>query len=381
MGWRIQVRSRVAAAGLTLVCLLLTSETEAQAPASPPPAVTVETVANKDVAPKSEFIGRLEAIQAVDIRARVQGFLQKIQFMEGHDVKAGDALFVIEPDQYQAAVAQAQAQVESATATFQNADVNLERRRELRARNAASQADLDTAQATRDTAKAAVTVAEAQLKMAQLNLAYASITAPIDGRIGKANITVGNLVGPGSDPLVRVVQLDPIRVVFSVSERDVISVQEAAAGKSDDQLRAAFVPTLRLANGQVFDQTGSIEFLGNEVDKATGTIPIWVRFANPATMLLPGGTVFITLSAAQPKLMPTVPASAVQETRGGKQVLVVGPDNRIEERRITATTQVGHDWAVDSGLKAGETIVIDGFQKVRPGAIVTPVRAAAKAAP
>src|SRR5262249_42561149 len=150
--------------------------------------------------------------------------------------------------------------------------------------------------------------------------------------------------------------LDPIRVVFSVSERDVISVQEQSQGKSDEQIRASFVPTLRLANGQTFDQTGKIEFVGNEVDPATGTVPIWVRFDNPRTLLLPGGTVFVTLQQAQPRMMPVVPSSAVQETRGGKQVLVVGPDNKVEERTITATTQINHDWAVESGLKAGETI-------------------------
>lgn len=349
----------------------------AQVPGNAPlPAVTVETVANQDVAPKSEFIGRIDAIQSVDIRARVQGFLQNVQFREGQDVEAGAALFAIERAQYEAAVEQAQAQIESANATLRNAEVNLQRRQELRDRSAGSQAEVDTAQANRDTAKAALSSAQAQLKLAQLNLSYTAIPAPITGRICKANITQGNIVGPDSGVLARIVQLDPIRAVFSVSERDVIGVQEEFKGKTTEQIRAAFVPTLRLANGRTFDQTGAIEFVGNEVDKSTGTVPIWIRFDNPQALLLPGGTVFVNLRPAASRLLPVVPMSAVQETRTGKQVLVVTAEDKIEERPITATTQVGQSWAVESGLKAGETIVLDGFQKVRPGMTVAPVRAA-----
>jgi membrane fusion protein (multidrug efflux system) len=360
-----------------LVGLLATAPSQAQVPGAggPPPAVTVEVVRNEDVAARAEFIGRIEAIQAVDVMARVQGFLRKVQFQGGQDVTAGTPLFLIEPEQYQAAEAQVQAQIESANATLRNAQLSLQRYEELLRRAAASQAEVDAAQATRDTAKAALDSAQAQLLMARLNLSYTAIVSPIAGRIGKAAITEGNLVGSTSGALARVVQLDPIRVVFSVSERDMLDVQRNAAGQSPEQIRASFVPTLRLANGQTFDQTGTIEFVGNEVDPATGTVPIWLRFDNPRTTLLPGGTVFVSLRPAQPRLMPVVPVSAVQETRQGKLVLVVGPDNKVEERPVAATTQVGQGWAVESGLKAGETIVIDGFQKVRPGAVVTPVQA------
>lgn len=356
----------------------------AQAPAganAPPPAVTVDSVRNEDVAPRTEFIGRLEAIEAVDIRARVQGFLRKVEFQEGQDVKAGAPLFTIEPDLYQAAVAQAQSQVDSADATLRNAQISLDRRQELRERNAGSQADLDTAVANRDTAKAALAAAQAQLRTVQLNLSYTSIATPITGRIGKANITVGNLVGPDSGALARVVQLDPIRVVFSVSERDVIEVQKNAGAASQKDLNASFVPTLRLATGGQFDQTGRIEFGGNEVDPSTGTVPIRAVFDNPKTILLPGGTVFVSVRPAEPRIMPVVPVAAVQETRQGKQVLVVTADNKVEERRIQATTQVGQNWAVESGVQAGDTIIVDGLQKVRPGAVVNPVRAQPRPTP
>jgi membrane fusion protein (multidrug efflux system) len=360
-----------------LVLALLATPAAAQAPGAtpPPPSVTVEAVRNQDIAPRSEFIGRMEAIQAVDIRARVQGFLREVKFREGQDLKVGDPLFLIEPEQYQAAVEQAQAQVDSADATLRNAEINLQRRLELRDRNAGSQADLDTATANRDTAKAALSSARAQLDMAKLNLSYTQIASPIAGRIGKAAITDGNLVGPDSTVLARIVQLDPIRAVFSVSERDMLEVQRAAPGATQAEIGASFVPTLRLADGSTYDQKGRIAFAGNEVDPATGTIAIRVEFDNPRALLLPGGTVFVNLQPAQPRLMPVVPVSAVQETRRGKQVLVVGADNKVEVRPITATTQVDQQWAVESGLKAGETIIIDGFQKVRPGAVVTPVMA------
>jgi membrane fusion protein, multidrug efflux system len=354
---------------------------QAPAPNAPPPAVTVQTVRTEDVAPRTEFIGRLEAIEAVDIRARVQGFLRKVQFQEGQDVKKGAPLFLIEPDQYQAAVAQAQAQVESADATLRNAEINLQRRQELRERNAGSQADLDQALANRDTAQAALSSAQAQLKVAQLNLGYTTITSPIAGRIGKANITEGNLVGPDSGALARVVQLDPIRVVFSVSERDVLDVQQKEPDATLKQIQASFVPTIRLSNGSNFQQQGRIEFVGNEVDPSTGTVPIRAVFDNPGAVLLPGGTVSISVRPAERRVMPVVPVAAVQETRNGKQVLVVTADNKIEERPITATTQVAQNWAVESGLKPGETIVVEGFQKVRPGAVVNPVQAKPGSAP
>jgi membrane fusion protein (multidrug efflux system) len=350
----------------------------AQAPDAnaPPPSVMVITVETKDIAPKSEFIGRIEAIEAVDIRARVQGFLSAVLFEEGQDIKAGAPLFTIEPDLFQAAVAQAEAQLESAQATLRNAEITLQRRQELVERKTGTQADLDAAIAARDTAKAGVASAEAQLKTNQINLGYTQISSPITGRIGKANITKGNLVGADSGALARVVQLDPIQVVYSVSERDVIDVvQNAPKDSSNAEIEASFVPTLRLANNTTFNQTGHIAFVGNEVDPATGTVPVHTTFPNPQAVLLPGGTVFVTVRPAEPRLLPVVPMAAVQETRQGKSVLVVNGDNRIEERPIKTATQIGQSWAVESGLAAGETIVIEGLQKVRPGAVVNPLRA------
>ena len=343
---------------------------------APPPAVTVAVVRSENVSPHKEFIARFEAVEAVDIRARVQGFIKGVEVREGQDVKVGDLLFLIEPDQYQAAMAQASAQVASTQATLLNAEVNLQRRQALASRGNVSRADLDAATADRDTARAAVASAQANLQVAQLNLDYTKIEAPISGRIGRANFTMGNLVGLDSGALARIVQLDPIRVVFSVSERDILDVRQRAGTASQEEINAGFLPTLRLANGTTYPEQGKIEFLGNEVDPATGTVPIRVLFPNPDGDLLPGGTAFVMIRPVESKELPVVPIAAVQETRDGKSVLVVDADNRIEVRAITASTQVGQNWAVDQGLRPGETIVVEGLQKVRPGMVVQPVQQA-----
>ncbi|MDE5454300.1 efflux RND transporter periplasmic adaptor subunit [Bradyrhizobium sp. CSA112] len=348
----------------------------AQTPASPPPAVSVVAVSMEDVAQSVEFIGRVEAIQQVDVRARVQGFLEKVAFTEGQDVKADDLLFTIERDQYEAALLQANSQQASAEANLRNAQVTLERRQQLYDRESGTRADLDLAIANRDTAAASVESAKAAVRTAELNLGYTRIVSPIAGRIGKPSLTRGNVVGPDSGTLARVVQLDPIRVLFSISERDFISVVQQDRGAALEQINASFVPTLRLPSGTVYADQGRIDFVGNEIDQATGTLPVRAAFANPAGLLLPGGTVSVRVRPAEAKRMPLVPVQAVQENRQGKFVLVVGADNRVEQRPVKATQQVGQNWAVDDGLKAGESVIVEGLQKVRPGAQVQTVPAA-----
>lgn len=348
----------------------------AQAPAdAPPPAVLVAKVETEDVAPAREFIGRVEAVQAVDLRARVQGFLQEVSFHEGQDVRAGDVLFRIEPDQYEAALAQAEAELASARATLKNAELNLERREELSRRGAASIAELDKAIADRDSAAAAVASAEAGVQAAQLDLGYTKIVSPIDGRIGRAAVTQGNLVGPDSGPLARVVQLDPIRVVFSVSERDFIAVSRQMAGATPAEIGSGFVPTLRLADGSTYSERGKIDFTDNVVDPATATIAVRALFSNPDGLLLPGLTVNVVVRPAEKREMPVVPMSAVQENRQGRFVLVVDAQNRVEVRQIKTGAQVGQAWSVEDGLATGDTIIVEGLQKVQPGAVVQPVPA------
>lgn len=369
------VRGTAAAAFVALSMVTVDRPAFAQTSQAPLPVVTVATIQVEDVAPRIQFIGRVEAIQQVDVRARVNGFLDEVAFSEGQDVAAGDLLFVIEPDQYEAALSQAKAQQASAEANLANAQLTLDRRQQLYNTRTGTKADLDQATADRDAAAAALESAKASVRVAELNLSYTRITSPITGRIGKANITVGNVVGPSSDVLARVVQLDPIRVVFSVSERDFVTVAQQQEGATIEQIDAGFVPTLMLPNGTEYPGEGKIEFVGNEIDPATGTVPVRATFANPDRMLLPGGTLSVSVRPAESRRMPLVPIEAVQQSRDGKFVLVVGSDNQVEERPIRATQQVGQNWAVEDGLKAGERVIVEGLQKVRPGGQVQTVAA------
>jgi membrane fusion protein (multidrug efflux system) len=348
----------------------------AQSAAEELPAVSVVSVQAEDVAQSIEFIGRMEAIQQVDVRARVQGFLERVNFREGQDVKPGDLLFKIEPDQYEAALTQAKSQQTSAEAGLLNAQLTLDRREALYKRQAGTQADRDQALADRDSAAAAVESAKAAVRAAELNLGYTRIASPIAGRIGKANVTRGNLVGADSGVLATVVQLDPIRVVFSVSERDFITVAQEQKGATPQQINAGFIPVLLLPNGTTYSEQGTIAFVGNEIDSATGTVPVRANFPNSSGMLLPGGTVLVRVRPAETRRMVVVPIQAVQQNRQGKFVLIVDGDNRVEQRPIKASQQVGQNWAIEDGLKAGETVIVEGLQKVRAGAQVRTVPAA-----
>lgn len=362
---------RLALCGLSV--LLLHAAAFAQTPKAPLPAVTVAAIETEDVAQNVEFVGRIEAIQQVDVRARVQGFLEKVAFTEGRDVKTDDLLFEIERDQYEAALLQANAQQASAEANLHVAQLTVDRRQELYNRQSGTRADLDQAIATRDVAAAAVDSAKAAVRAAELNLSYTRITSPIAGRIGRTNLTKGNVVGPESGALARVVQIDPIRVVFSISERDFINAIQQERGAAVEQVKAGFVPTLRLPNGAIYPEKGRLDFVSNEADPATGTLPVRASFANPDGVLMPGGTVSVRIRPAESRRMAMVPIQAVQENRQGRFVLVVGSDGRVEQRPIKATQQVGQYFAVEDGLRAGESVIVEGLQKVRPGAQVEAV--------
>jgi membrane fusion protein (multidrug efflux system) len=358
-----------------LVLLVLLSAGAVGQTQVPKPAVTVAPVEVKDVTPSWEFIGRVEAIQSVDLRARVQGVLQQIAFQEGQDVTAGQLLYVIEPDPYQAAVDAARAQLAKAKAALANAERTLSRTQQLSSRGFEAQANLDKARADRDSAAADVQAAEANLRTAELNLSYTRITSTIDGRIGHTAVTVGNLVGPDTGVLDTVVQLDPIRVVFSVDDRALLQVKTQSGGASEEELKTRFVPALRLADGSMYPEQGVIEFADNRVDPATATVPVRAAFGNPRRLLLPGQFVAVVIKQDASERKPVVPVAAVQEDRDGKFVLIVGPDNRVEQRRIVANRQVGQEWVVESGLRQGETVIVEGVQKVQPGGEVTPIPA------
>lgn len=343
-------------------------------PAVPAPAVVVAPVELREVGLSARYIGRVEAIQNVDVRARVEGFVEQVAFQEGDDVHAGQLLFRIEKAPYEAALASAKAQVAKAHAALKEAEANFERQAQLNQRGFQTRAVLEQATAQRDTAAAELQNAQAAVATAQLNLDYTTIESPIDGRIGKAAFTKGNLVDTGAGALATVIELDPIRVVFSVADRDVVSLRQRT-GKDQEKLNQLFVPRLRLSNGSEYLQAGSIEFVDNRVDPTTGTLAVWARFANPKELLLPGQFVDVLVHATDPDRRPVVPVTAVQQDKNGKFVLVVGSDDVVTERRIAATRQSGQDWIVQSGLEPGELVIVEGVQKARPGAKVQPTRA------
>jgi membrane fusion protein (multidrug efflux system) len=342
-----------------------------QAVKAPPPAVIVAPIKVEPVSNPAEFTGRVEAIQAVDIRARIQGFLQSVGFKDGQAVKAGDILFEIEPDQYQAAVASAQAQVASAEAKRDADQRTLERTRQLVSQKTASQAALDQAQAAYDIDNASVEIADAALRTAKLNLSYTRITAPIDGEIGRPALTVGNLVGPDSGSLARIVSLDPIRVAFSISEGLLVTLRqkESNDGALDPN---ALDLTLRLANGTTYDKPGKIDYVDNAIDPQTGTAAVRVIFANPNHILIPGQFVSVEVREKDVPSLPVVPQTAVLQDRQCRYVFTLGSDDTVSQKRIETGARVGNGWAVTKGLSGGDVVVVQGIQRLRDGIKVQP---------
>ncbi len=364
---------------LALVLGLLCAPPPGQAAgaAAPPPAVTVTKVQVKDVAPVTTQIGRVQAIQSVAIIARVQAFVEKIDFQEGGMVKAGQVLFELQKAPYQAALDAAQAALQKAQATAHNAQLTYNRDSKLAHGAVITQVQLDTDIANRDTANADVLAARANLETAAINLSYTTITSPIDGRIGKAAYTKGNLVGPSSNPLATVVQMDPIRVVFSVADRDIVAALQKSS-KTLEQLSSAAVLALQLSDGEEYKQKGQIAFIDNQVDPATGTVTVWGKFSNPDGLLIPGGFATVQIRRAKPQDRPLVPVQSVQDDKSGRFVLLVGPDNKVRQQTITTGRQLGQDWIVTAGLKGGEQVIVEGQQKVKAGQVVNLVQQSAQ---
>lgn len=364
--------SSLAAALLVLLLATWGAASQAQQPSQkPPPAVVVQPITVQEVANPEQFNGRVEAIEAVDIRARVQGFLRAVDFTDGQAVKQGDTLFEIEPDQFQAAVASAEAQVSRAEASRNSAERTLARNKELFGQRTVSQSALDQAQAAFDIAVADVHVAQAALQTAKLNLSYTRITAPISGRIGKPAFTQGNLVGPESGVLARIVSLDPIRVAFSITEGFLVTLrQRAAQQKAIDPSALDF--SLRLANGTDYAQPGKLDYVENEVDPQTGTVATRLIFPNPNHILVPGQFVTVYVREKNAPRLPVVPQSGVLQDREGRYVYLLNDDDTVSQRRIETGARVNAGWAVTKGLSGGEQVVSQGVQRLANGMKVQP---------
>jgi len=345
------------------------------AAAAPPPAVTVITVHPTEITPSVEFNGRVVAVDTVDLRARVTGFLEQRRFEEGADVAAGDLLFVLEKDQYQAVVEQQQAELASAEANKANTAAQLQRGEELVKNDNIPKSEVDLRRADDQMAAAGIQEAQAALEQAQINLGYTDIHAPIGGRISRAAVSVGNLVGPDSDVLATIVSQDPIYVTFPVSQRQLMEYRREDGGEGPPVVRVT------LPDGTLYDQPGELNFLDVQVDQSTDTVTVRAELPNPGRMLVDGQFVNVRVEAGAPEPVLAVPQAALQVDQAGPYVLVVGSDDKVEARRVTLGASEGAQAVVQDGLNAGERVIVEGIQKVRPGMAVAASEAQAPGGP
>lgn len=358
----------------------------------PPPPLEVEVI-SPQVGPVTVYLempGRTVSFARAEVRARVKGFLKETKFRPGAAVKAGEALFSIEPEQFLAAVETAKGQESKARADLEIATTNYEKRKQASASGAVSQIDVAAAEAEKKAAAAAVKIAEAAVRDAERDLSYTAITAPMDGRVSKAEVDVGNLVGAdGATLLTTIVQDHPIYVEFEVNERDILKelpkrrLMDEKGAPTNDKIPVR----LTLSDGTVYPVDGHLDFLDNAVDPNTGTIRARAVFENPDGALASG--LFVRVGIPIPRYAAAdatairVPAEVVQRDLGGSFVLVVGEGGVVQRRPVEPSGyRLGNDQVLASGLTATDSLIVTHLQKVRAGAIVVPKpKGAAPAAP
>jgi len=365
--------SRVARSILFAALVLLDSHgavhAQATAPAIP---VGVTKAVLQPIIRSTDFVGRVEALEKVNLRARVSGYLEGMLFTEGGVVKEGDKLFQVDPAPYQAALERAQGALVQAGATLTNAALQRARADELVRTQATSQATRDDRVAAEQSARGALVLAQADVKTAQINLDYTDIAAPITGRIGRAAVTRGNLVGPESGVLATIVSQDPMAVVFPVSQREFLALHKAEAPTDPGKL----VVRLHFADGSSYAQPGTIDFVNVTVDRATDTVLVRARVANGGGQLVDGQYVRVAVEAEKPVEKVVVPQASLIADQSGLYVFIV-KDGKAEMARVKTSGEIGPNVVVESGLEGGELVVVNGVLLLRPGAAVvaTPIPA------
>lgn len=334
----------------------------AQQPA--PPAVPVGTVQaeKRAITQTADFVGRIEAVNRVEVRARVTGYLEDVLFKDGSTVSEGAPLFRIERAPFEAAVEQAQGALERAQGTLQNATVQRQRAEELLRTNAGSVAIRDQRVAEEKGAQGDVTTAEANLKTAQINLGYTEIKAPIAGRIGRTKLTKGNVVGPDSGVLAQIVSDDPMYVTFPVSQREFLALK---TNRLPTDGHAPLV-SLKFSDGSTYDQKGRVDFVDVTVERATDTVTVRATLPNPGGKLLDGTLVRVAVQADKSEEKVLVPQSALVADQQGSYVFAV-EDGKAVVKRVKVGAEAGAFVAIDEGLAGNEQIVIQGLQNLRPG--------------
>jgi len=378
--------SRTAAA-VVLGAVLFGAAAAAHAQAGPPgpPAVGVIEAVNRPITESNEFLGRIEAPNRVNVVARVTAFLDKRNFVEGSEVKAGDLLYQLERGPFEADLKAKQAQVAQLQATLVNAKLTTDRARTLLGGPAGQQSTYDAALANQQSLEAQIQAAQAQVDLSKINLDYTEIRSPIDGRIGRTAVTEGNVVSPSSGVLTTIVSQDPMYVTFPVSVREALMLRDRYVTRGGFK---AVVIRLRLPDGRLFDQVGQLNFVNNTIAQNTDTITLRGSIHNPILHepASAGGSVreltdneFVTvlLEGVEPVDVLAIPRSAVLSDQQGEYVFVVGADNKAEQRRIKLGQSTSTIAAVTSGLSLGDKVIVEGLQRVRPGEQVAPGPASA----
>ncbi|MEM6636516.1 MAG: efflux RND transporter periplasmic adaptor subunit [Pseudomonadota bacterium] len=332
---------------------------------TPPPTVTVAPVTSQTLTQSATFTGRVEAIQHVDVLARVAGFIDSIGFDEGQSVKAGDILFEIEPDAYDAAVQQIEGQIASAEAERTLARIELDRQTDLLDRDVVAEVAVQQAQAESGKIDGQILQLQGALKNAELDLSYTKIAAPFDGRVGLTDIDVGAFVGAETGPLVSLSSIDPIYVTFPVPEAVLLDVRKRRQAEGREGMSPE--AQITLANGDLYAETGTVEVVDTVVQTGTDTILLRASFANGDGLLRDGQLVTIELIADGRAASLTFPIQAMQREQAGYFVFTVAADGTAQKTPIEIARTTGTLVAVASGLSEGDMVIVDGIQKVRAG--------------